>query len=437
MRRQNRSQDHHPPGVAASRWLALPGAAVAAAGTVAGAAAAAQPPPYAQLPSPLQRLTASPPLIGQGAFPPGVIPGNLTSRQRVLVEVDAAGAPAEIRVEQRLTIGGKGDYQFVVPGPIEDVVAASGTESQPGLRKSGIVWQGFSPGRKVLAALATLRLRDSAPHLPLRISLATKVAGRETRPGGAATGPLELELRLENRTTASANVVTAEAEPAPTAAALDTLRSQLARREAPTVTAVPIRGRTGVARRHVAAPLVVAGEIAFPRGRVDSRRASGENVRVRFRTNRAFFSAVLGGGRPLRAVVRLRGDAFRVSAPRLEFRADAVVRDVLRPPARTWREAVRRRLPAARGRRLLAAATRALLQVARVVQYDTYLANPAGAAVPLVDDAEYVFVTAPARAVQPGTADRGGGGASILAVVLGAAGLVLGSAALVTLWAHL
>ena len=51
----------------------------------------------------------------------------------------------------------------VTPGP--------GTESQPGRRENQILWEGFSPGRRVLAAWADLRLEESVAGLPVEVSV--------------------------------------------------------------------------------------------------------------------------------------------------------------------------------------------------------------------------------------------------------------------------
>ena len=59
-----------------------------------------------------------------------------------------------VAVTQRLTLPKIGDYSFVIPAPLLSVVGAEGTQSEPGQRNTGIVWQGFSPGGRVLAARA-------------------------------------------------------------------------------------------------------------------------------------------------------------------------------------------------------------------------------------------------------------------------------------------
>ena len=68
--------------------------------------------------------------------------------ERVLVGIDTTGKPVSVAVVQRLTLQKLGDYSFAVPGPIADVEAAPGSDSEPGLRHDAILWSGFSPARR-------------------------------------------------------------------------------------------------------------------------------------------------------------------------------------------------------------------------------------------------------------------------------------------------
>ena len=129
----------------------------------------AQPPPTQEvvLPGPVPYPTVSPPLVGYGPAPPGFTRYvfHITSDQRVRVGVDEEGRPTAVRVRERLGVSGRGDYQFAITGPISDVRRAPGSESEPGLRVNQVLWAGFSPGRKVLAADVTLRPRAAAQHV--------------------------------------------------------------------------------------------------------------------------------------------------------------------------------------------------------------------------------------------------------------------------------
>ena len=64
-----------------------------------------------------------------------------------------------------------GDYSFAVSGPIADVEAVPGSDSEPGLRRDAILWSGFSSGKRTLAARARLRVAPASALLPLRVSI--------------------------------------------------------------------------------------------------------------------------------------------------------------------------------------------------------------------------------------------------------------------------
>jgi hypothetical protein len=116
-------------------------------------------------------LTPGPPLAGTNAPTESIFPRGMTSMQRVLVGVAASGMPVSVAVVQRLVLHKLGDYSFFVQGPIADVEAAPGSDSEPGLRRDAILWSGFSSGTRTLAAKATLRVAPAAAALPLRVSI--------------------------------------------------------------------------------------------------------------------------------------------------------------------------------------------------------------------------------------------------------------------------
>ena len=77
---------------------------------------------------------------------------RLDSRERVLVRTLPDGDVLAVRVVQRLSLTGTGDYFLSVPAPLLDVRAAPGSQAEPGFRRSGIVWQGFANRGRVLIA---------------------------------------------------------------------------------------------------------------------------------------------------------------------------------------------------------------------------------------------------------------------------------------------
>jgi hypothetical protein len=149
----------------------------------------------------------------------------------------------------RILVGRKGDYSFAVNGPIEDVRAAPGSESAPGLRTGSVVWQGFSPGRRLLAADVTLQTNAAVTALPLRIELAGST------------------LKFVNTTSASAQTNEAPTPAAQVAQALDASRAALARDVPVSAAVVRALGPIQTVLIHGFAPLRVTGVAELPGGK--------------------------------------------------------------------------------------------------------------------------------------------------------------------------
>jgi hypothetical protein len=140
-------------------------AALAGLTVVAGAQAANPAQETFLLLSPGAPVTAPPPLAPAAAQLQSTTEvkflGHPSSRELVDVGIGPDGAPAQVSVTQRIEITGTGDYSFVI-GP--------GSQSQPGLRDVGIVWQGFSDRHRVLSATAALLPAGAAKGLPLQVA---------------------------------------------------------------------------------------------------------------------------------------------------------------------------------------------------------------------------------------------------------------------------
>ena len=370
---------------------------------MAGAGAAAPPTQDVVLPGPVPYPTQSPPLVGKTAVTSGFTRYvfHIGSGQRVLVGVDERGSPVSVRDAQRLEVRGRGDYQFAISGPIDDVRPGRGTGSNPGLRADQVLWAGFSPGRKVLAADVTLRPAESAQYLPLRLRL--------SRTGDGVT------LTATNATT------TPQAEYAGTVRApqiariLD--RTRRSARAGARLTAAyatfhgPVRQRAQ--KTQIEAPLRVEGELRVGRG---------EPTR---------FARTLGDGSPL----ALRVHASGSGKPHVRLTAVPVpVERLLRPPggAQTWAAALERRpLPAPF---LLRRLLETRMRLVRTDQYQSFLSNP---------DADgrsrsvYVYESSaapkPAAAPAPAPTENGG---DPLVLLLAIGGSVLAAGAVVVAWAH-
>jgi hypothetical protein len=381
--------------------LALLSGAVAALAAAAGAAA--QPPQQVVLPGPVPYPTTIPPLLGTTALPQIYLTPRLhvASDQHVLVGIDGDGRAASIRVRQRLVVIGKGDYQLAVSAPIVDVRAAPGSQSEPGLRTDQVLWAGFSPARKTLAADVFLRRPLVVRYLPLRL--------RVERAGDRVV------LTVANATPTPESLYTGNARRPELARLLDETRRASLAGVRLTGTFATFDGTPRLRKKPVAieAPLHVEGELRLPG------------------TAPVVFDRTLGDGQPLSFQVEARGAG--IPQVHLLARPAPVVR-LLRPPgAGSWAAAIRRRaLPAAD---LLERLMVTRMRLVRADQYQSFLADP---------DADgrsrtvYEFRTVAARSHRPAVvpADSGGGGSNALLVALVAVGSVVLAAGGLVAWAH-
>lgn len=359
-------------------------AAVLAALAAAGVAPAAEPLRAVSLPSPVIALTAVPPLlVAQQAVVETeaavVTVSRVRTRQRVVVGIDGEGHVRTVEDTYRLLLDGKADYSFVVGAPLVSVEAAPGSATEPGQRRDALLWQGFSPGRRVLAARAVLRAADATGGLPV---------GMQVERQGAGT-----TLRLVNRTRTRVSTVTAEPVAADITRLLDDLRRGRVLRQ-PFVT---IRGETAARSLDVWATM-----------RVDGRARAGNGPWTRVAGELA--------DRPLS--IPLRGSGL------LEVQIEARLLDPAKRPAPP---------PGAAPRALFDLAVRTLLETARTRQFNSFLQ-----VTPLDPDPQAVYVYRTASdappAAQPAARedDDGGNGRTALFVVVG----LLGAAALAVAWAH-
>jgi hypothetical protein len=333
----------------------------------------------ALLPSPTTPLDTRVPLTAAATPIATRLPLNsrVANRQEVLVDVTPDGTVVRVRVRQRLTLRGLGDYFFQLPAPVLDVRALPESQSEPGLRRNAILWQGFSPGRRLLAAEIELDPKAAAPVLPLKL---------ERRPGG---------ILLRNSTSARGVGFVARTQRSEMLAVLRAIRREAARGTAATQPSVQVEGATTGRRILVDAPL-----------RIDARIGSAGRG----------FGVVLGGRSPRSTLIRVRPG----SNVELVARPLAHVDDLTRPPR------------GATGTELLLLAERALLRLARVHQYESFLAGPGTGAVETVYRYRMVAATAPGATPD----DEGEDGGALLVILL-VGGAIVGLAGAVVLWAHL
>lgn len=300
------------------------------------------------------------------------------------------GSASSVDVTQRLTINGIGDYSFTVPAPLLRVVDTADSQSQPGQRNTGIVWQGFSSGRRLLGARASLKPLAAERGLPLAVKV-------ERRGDTTAVRLIDIARRRFDLTRGSAPVQAL----IPVVARLRGAfargdRSALAR-------TLQVQGSPrGAQSILVDAPLRVRGTVT-PEGRA-----------------RIPLDIVLGKDRPLVRTISVPGRR----PPRLSLRAELLRPDELLPTPRELSEA----------RDPLRLTQLALARVALSGQYDQYLASPDQLG---PNRTTYFMHTVAERASMPRKPRPADGGDSdvlavVLASVLGAVTLV----GLVVLWAH-
>ena len=363
-----------------------------AVAALAPTASGAQQLPLLELPG-AGALPQVPPLAPPQPPPTETPPirGTVFAQERVRVAIAADGTPHAVTVVQRLLLRSLGDFAFAIPAPATRVAPGPRSESRPGLRPNQIVWQGFSPRRKLLVAVAELRPRDSVEALPVRL----RVAGVPTQPG-----PFELEVTLENATTAHATALIGPAVQSDVADALRALRAAAGIDRSFEERTVALLGPTRTRRLAVWAPLSLRGSIGFPAGSVRNLTAARIPNMLGAETVR----------------VTLRGEALRAAAPRIRLVAQPL------PDAA---------LPL-RSARTVEALVLGSLRYARARQFEEFLANPDPEG---PSTTSYVYETsAPERGAAP--EPRLSDGSTLPAALL-VGGLALLGVGLVVAWSRL
>lgn len=198
-----------------------------------------------------------------------VVPGPVVNDEQVLVGLTGDGQVQTVRLEQRLRLTGTGDYQVRERGPAR-AAEPLGDEPPPVTKFGAVVWQGFSPGERELAALLTLDPMLEAARLPLQATVSKD--GAPLEPGGRVLGPGQVIVRLENTTVQPVTLPTAaDALAAPVAAGLDTALAAASAPVGPRLpaaggalpAAVPTTGDATV-QTDVGVPLDITGTVRLP-----------------------------------------------------------------------------------------------------------------------------------------------------------------------------
>jgi hypothetical protein len=376
---------NHDPAAVTIRIRGAGLAALASVIVATPAHAARQP---TALPSPFFPVRSTPPVRASPVATETRFPGHLSSSQVVRVSVDASGRPLRIVDVDRIGVAAKGDYSFVIAAPVEDVRAAAGSGSEPGLRSKAVVWQGFSPGRRLLAAAITLRVGAAARALPLRIDVG------------------QAGLRLVNMTSTTVTTIDAPVAASDIARALDAAKGALEARTPVPATVVDALGPVRNVRVGVQVPLRVRGTVRF------SGRPSRQFARV-------------VGGRPaeIAGTGSLKALELTVAVPNPA--------SVLRPPGRgRWLDLARSRRLAG-GREATRLAVNRLLSAALALQFRQFLANPDPGG-PTGTSYRYQL----ALPIAQPAAEKPESGHPWLVTVSIALGVVAATTAALVLWAH-
>jgi hypothetical protein len=350
------------------------------------------------------------------------LPGPVADRERVDVSFGTDGSLVAVSDEQRMRLSGLGDFEFKVPGPATDVEALPGSESEPGLRRGSVIWQGFCDGSKSIGARLDLIPGQEQVRLPLRLRLAMTVDGRPVEPGHAYSGRLHLRMTVTNNSSLPIQVVDGDVGLERGAAILDAIRADLraGRRPVPGSAGIPPAielSNPAFRQTNLEAPIEIGGALVPGPGRFVVDRATGVEP-----GGGVAFTALLGGGAPLSHTVDVTAEVRGFRVPGLVITAASAPPSVeaLRPPAgATWTAGVRSDPAAFDAHAMTGLIMDTMWRTARLRQFDAYLGNPdpTGPA-----STTYRFVLAPAA---PAAAAPPAGSSAGIVGTLAGAGIAL------------
>ncbi len=130
------------------------------------------------------------------------VPGPVVNDEVVRVGLGGDGGIGAVTVDQRLQLQGEGDYAIRERGPARSAASLS-ADPPPVTRLGAVVWQGFSPGRRDLAARLTLDPVIETPHLPLTVAVTFTGADGRAMPlqdGGRLPGAGTVTVTVTNAT---------------------------------------------------------------------------------------------------------------------------------------------------------------------------------------------------------------------------------------------
>ena len=207
------------------------------------------------------------------------VPGDVRTTEDVTVALAGDGTPATVVLDEHLHLTGVGNYLIYERGPAREA-RPLGDSIPPVLKLGTVIWQGFSPGSRDLAARLHLDPALEAERLPLRATLSFLPKGggatQSLRPGGDVPGPGTVTIHLENTTGQPQTVPSGVGAPRDIARPLDAMLNAARRAGTQPNRAIvlPVAGRglpervpaagVGQAAAFVLAPLRVLGTITAP-----------------------------------------------------------------------------------------------------------------------------------------------------------------------------
>lgn len=130
------------------------------------------------------------------------VPGTVVNDELVRVGLSGDGGVVAVTADQRLSLRGTGDYAIRERGPARSATSL-GDGPPPVTRRGAVVWQGFSPGRRDLAARLVLDAGLEQARLPVLVSIRFRGAdGREAPlgPGGVVPAAGTVQVTVRNAT---------------------------------------------------------------------------------------------------------------------------------------------------------------------------------------------------------------------------------------------
>jgi hypothetical protein len=308
---------------------------------------------------------------------PSHVPGPVVNDEVVLVGIGGDGTVRQVTLEQRLRLTGTGDYAVRERGPARSATSL-GDDPAPVTRRGAVVWQGFSPGFRDLAARLVLDPLIEAVHLPLTVTATFTSADGRTLPleeGGQVPGAGTVTVTVTNATQQPATLPTGTDAAAPDLAGPLDRALAVARR--PSAARLPTTDTTLPKTLDVQGAGRVAGSQATPFRLTGALRLRGTSGQVTGPATTpvadgAAFAGVLGGGTAVTFTATVDGPGAVV----LDLTAfGALDARALVPPRgfATWKAWAGSRPPQAERQQALSLLVDVAASGARASSYSPYL----------------------------------------------------------------